>query len=106
MAHTPHLPDFRNIEHVAESDIKKLEKTANRERHLIAKTILEKRRAAFERFPLLFTLLGTFGLVATLYGFEGIIDQIAFLNNNKFILLLVGIGTLAVTGSLYKKLGS
>ncbi len=67
--------------------------------------LAEKREGVFTRFPLLFTLLGTFGLVATFYGFEAIIDRIELLANNPFILLGVGLATLVITGSLYKKLG-
>lgn len=66
--------------------------------------LLRRRQSAFHRFPLLFTLLTTFGLVATLYGFERLIDQIDFLSRNPFILLGVGLLTLIVTGTLYKKL--
>ncbi len=63
------------------------------------------RQGAVQRFPLLFTLLGAFGLVATFYGFEGIIDNIDFLADRPVTLLAVGVITLMLTGSLYKKLG-
>jgi hypothetical protein len=67
---------------------------------------LDKRREnAAQRFPLLFTLLGSFGLVATFYGFEGIINRIDLLANHPFILLGTGVGVLVATGTLYKKLG-
>jgi hypothetical protein len=66
---------------------------------------IARTRGVFQRFPLVFTLLGAFGLVATFYGFEHIIDQIDFLANNPFLLLVLGIGTLVFTGQLYKKLG-
>jgi hypothetical protein len=66
--------------------------------------LLRRRQNAFHRFPLLFTLLATFGLVSTLYGFERLIDKVTFLSDNPFILLGVGILTLIITGTLYKKL--
>jgi hypothetical protein len=66
--------------------------------------LANRRDTVFQRFPLLFTLLGTFGVVATFYGFEGIINRVPQLANHPIILLLVGIGTLLVTGTLYKKL--
>lgn len=72
--------------------------------HAVDKAIAKKRRAAFARFPLLFTLLGAFGLVATFYGFEGVMDQTG-LSENPFVLLALGMGTLIFTGTLYKKLG-
>jgi hypothetical protein len=77
--------------------------------HLNPKPLVDKleqtRKGVFERFPLLFTLLGTFGVVATFYGFEGIIDRVHLLSNNPLILLGVGISTLILSGTLYKKLG-
>jgi surface polysaccharide O-acyltransferase-like enzyme len=66
--------------------------------------LAHRRNSAFERFPLFFTLLATFGVVATFYGFERLIDKVDWLANNPYILLTVGILTLVVTGSLYKKL--
>jgi hypothetical protein len=62
------------------------------------------RDNAFGRFPLMFTLLGAFGLVATFYGFERIIDKMGFFANHPFLLLGTGLLTLIITGSLYKKL--
>jgi len=55
-------------------------------------------------FQLYFALLTTFGLVATFYGFEKIIDEIAFFANHPILVLLAGLLALAVTGRLYKKL--
>ena len=74
------------------------------EEHKVADAIGSKRESAFERFPLIFTLLGAFGLVATFYGFERLIDQVDFLSRNPFILLGTGLFTLIVTGTLYDKL--
>lgn len=62
------------------------------------------RDSAFARFPVIFVLLSTFGVVATLYGFEKVIDNTEFLASSPKILLTVGILTLALTGTLYKKL--
>ncbi|HEX9594970.1 MAG TPA: hypothetical protein VF996_02490 [Candidatus Saccharimonadales bacterium] len=69
----------------------------------IAQKIGERRKAVFERFPLIFTLLGSFGLVATFYGFERLIDSTT-LADSPWLLLGTGIILLIVTGSLYKKL--
>lgn len=67
--------------------------------------LVEKRQNVFSRFPLLFTMLATFGLVATFYGFERLIDEVDILSDNPYILLGAGVSTLIVTGTLYKKLG-
>lgn len=66
---------------------------------------IKNRKAVFGRFPLLFTLLGSFGLVATFYGFEGVMDQLG-LSETPIILLFIGILILSLTGTLYKKLES
>lgn len=68
--------------------------------------LLKRRNAVFQRFPLVFTLLGAFGLVATFYGFEHLIDQIPLFIEHPVILLATGVVTLLFTGTLYKKLGS
>lgn len=62
------------------------------------------RDSTFSRFPILFILASTFGLVATLYGFEKVIDAIPVFADNPWVILLTGLGTLLVTGALYKKL--
>ena len=67
--------------------------------------LIEQRDSTFRRWPLLFTLLGTFGVVSTFYGFQHIIAKIPVLADNPIITLGVGLLTLLLTGSLYKKLG-
>lgn len=62
------------------------------------------RDSTFERFPVVFVFLTTFGLVATLYGFEKAIDEISFFRENPRMVLVAGILVLAFTGTLYKKL--
>jgi len=64
-----------------------------------------KRDSAFKRFPLVFTLLGTFGLVSTLYGVQHLFDKIPVLANNPILSITVGLLILLFTGTLYKKLG-
>lgn len=71
----------------------------------VAHRLAESRNNAVAKFPLLFTMLTTFGIVATFYGFEHLIDQIEWLSNNPLTLLAVGLITLLLTGALYKKLG-
>jgi len=66
--------------------------------------LTRQRDSVFKRFPLLFTLLGTFGVVATFYGFNHLIDKVPLLAHNPFIALGVGVGVLILTGSLYKRL--
>ena len=85
---------------------KQVSKSTEETMRVVDKVVAEKRQAVFKRFPLLLTLLATFGVVATLYGFERIIDTIPIFAENPFILFVVGLLALAFTGTLYKKLGS
>lgn len=65
----------------------------------------KKRESVAERYPLTFALLGTFGLVSTFYGFEKIIDGIQLFVNHPWILLVVGLSVLSITGLALRKLG-
>ncbi|MCB9815291.1 hypothetical protein H6785_01795 [Candidatus Nomurabacteria bacterium] len=84
----------------AEAEIKKIEK--------ISESLTGKfstvRDSAFARFPMIFVLLSSFGLVATFYGFEKVIDQIPYFNENPHMILMTGVVVLVLTGALYKKL--
>lgn len=62
------------------------------------------RKSALKRFPVTFSLLATFGLSTTYYGFEKILSQYDFLNQNPWFILLIGIAVLTFTGLLYKKI--
>lgn len=63
-----------------------------------------KRESVAERYPMTFALVGTFGLVSTFYGFEKLIDRVQLFTNHPWILLVIGIGTLSVTGLALRKL--
>ena len=56
------------------------------------------------RYPFLFALLLTFGVSAILEGLRFFLDEIDFFKQNPLILILIGIGILLFTGTLYKKL--
>lgn len=66
--------------------------------------LISERTHAETRFPLLFGLTATFGLVSVLYGFEKLIDRIDLFVNHPWILLVVGIILLLITGAAYRKL--
>lgn len=69
-------------------------------------TMLEPvRKSVLTRFPTIFLLLTTFGVVATFLAFERILMEIQYMYDRPFLMLLVGVGTLILTGTLYKKLG-
>jgi len=68
--------------------------------------IVERPRKTLERFPSLFLLLTTMGIVLVMFGFERFFDNIPFFHNNPTIMILLGLGILVFTGRLYKKLDS
>ena len=82
---------------------KELVHLSNAEQLLVEK-LVEKRVKAETKFPLAATLLASFGLVSTFYGFEKVIDSIDVFAKNPWILLITGITILIITGSIYRKL--
>jgi uncharacterized integral membrane protein len=62
------------------------------------------RQSVLKRFPILFSLLTTFGVATTFLGFEKIVSTIPLLDEHPFVMLILGISILALTGTLYKKL--
>lgn len=62
------------------------------------------RQVALQRFPLLFGLSATVGLIATFSGLSRLIAEVDWLNRNPVILLLFGLFMLILTGTLYKKI--
>lgn len=67
-------------------------------------TVTKIRDNYVKQFPWLFTIAGAFGIVATFYGFEKLIDKVDLFVNNPWILLVTGLVTLAITGTFYNKL--
>lgn len=67
-------------------------------------SIQDTSRSVFERYPLTFALLGTFGIAAMIYGFEGLIGSVPILENNPVIVFFLGLVLLLGTGSLYRLL--
>lgn len=90
----------KQTEKIIEEEIKNLEKVSQS----LSDKIRSTRDSAFSRFPLIFLFLSTFGLVATYYGFEKVIDQVPFFNDNPHMVLITGLAILFGTGAFYKKL--
>ncbi len=62
------------------------------------------RQSILKRFPVLFGLLVTMGVVATFLGIEQLLLQSNILENSPELILILGLSILAFTGKLYKKL--
>ncbi len=71
----------------------------------IEKAVTPVRKEVLRRFPVLFLLLVTLGVTATIAGMEKLLMEINFLQSHPLVLLTIGLGLLVFTGTLYKKLG-
>jgi len=71
----------------------------------VKEVIVPIRENALKRFPTAFLLTVTFGFTTTAFGIENILAQYDILTNNPWYIFGVGIITLVLTGSVYKKLG-
>lgn len=86
---TKKIPDLESINKVTEG---------------VNKHVANARQSTFKRFPRLFLMLSTFGFVLLLHGFEQTVSQIDLFQEQPFLILLIGIGLLFFTGTLYKKM--
>jgi hypothetical protein len=86
------------IVEVAEGGVRTIEETID----TVAAPV---RGSLLKRFPVLFTLLVTFGVVMTFLGAEQLVMSVPILFNNPILTLIIGVTTLVITGTLYKKLG-
>lgn len=69
------------------------------------KTIAPLRQSIFRRFPMLFTILVTFGVGATFFGIERVFALTPVFNEHPWLTLGLGLFVLMITGKLYAKLG-
>ena len=67
--------------------------------------ITPTRKNVLERFPILFALLTTAGVVITFLGIELLVAQWTWLYSKPWLVLTVGVTILVATGTLFKKLG-
>lgn len=68
------------------------------------KRVAKVRKTYAQKYPLLFAVGTSFGLVSTFYGFEKIIDRVELFTENPWILLATGLLLLTLTGAFYNKL--
>lgn len=80
--------------------LKKVEQTVEGE----FKRVVDRPRKVLERFPTLFLLLVTAGIVLVLFGFEQTFAKIDLFENHPYVMIILGIAILIFTGRLYKVL--
>jgi hypothetical protein len=66
--------------------------------------LARQRQKTELRYPLMFGLATSFGLVATFYGFEKLIDKVDIFARHPWLILVVGVIVLVSTGAAYRKL--
>lgn len=71
----------------------------------IEKNVAPIRDNVLKRFPIVFMLAVTFGFTATVTGMEQLLIKYDLLSSNPMIILILGVSTMILTGTLYKKLG-
>ena len=85
-----------------EKDIDRLAKSTA---EAVDEYVAPVRQTVFRRYPVIFSLLVTIGVVASFLGIERILLKFEWLQRYPEIILLLGVTILAFTGKLYKKLG-
>jgi hypothetical protein len=95
----------KNIVSVASDLVAGVEELTGAAEKQLEDVVAPVRESVIKRFPILFLLAVTFGLTATLTGIEQILFKFELLQTYPTIILVMGIGTLVLTGTLYKKLG-
>ncbi len=67
------------------------------------KLMEEKSKGALSRYPITFTILVLFGVVALHEGVKGVLEEFGLIDHSV-TLLIIGLAILIVTGTVFKKL--
>lgn len=95
---------LQSSKRLTETALTTVDGVVNKETARMDSYISPIRTSVLKRFPILFSLLTTFGVATTFLGFEKIVSTIPLFDQNPFVMLILGISILAATGTLYKKL--
>jgi len=94
-----------NVLHDIASQVDRLEENLDKVLKNADTSIEPLRRSTFKRFPILFILLTTFGVSVTFFAFERLIAKFPYIYDRPWLILAIGLSSLILTGTLYKKLG-
>lgn len=84
--------------------VMELEEALKRAGGEVDKAVLPVRETVLKRYPVFFALVVTFGVAAMILGLEQILLTVPLFFEHPWVLFLLGVGILTVTGTLYKKL--
>lgn len=93
------------VVHAASSAVDGVSEVVSKTESKVEEVVAPVRKHVIKRFPVLFLLLVTFGLTATITGIEQILLKFDLLQSHPSVVLVIGLATLVLTGTLYKKLG-
>lgn len=91
---------------VAEGAFQGVGKVVGSTEERFEKTVNPIRENVLKKFPVLFLLTVTFGVIATFTGMEQIMLSVPLFKDNPWFILGIGMLILILTGTLYKKLNS
>lgn len=92
-------PENNHENHLKNKEkIKKLDERTS----VLYEIVKSYQTSTFERFPILFGILGAIGLALTVYGFEKVLEETKLFAENPEYILGLGIVILLFTGSVYK----
>jgi hypothetical protein len=84
--------------------IARLEKMTRDAGNGIDSVVAPVRKTILKRYPFIFALLISLGATAVFLGIEQILLQFDILRTQPWLIVSLGVGILALTGRLYKKL--
>ena len=95
----------KTVARAADRTLDEVSTVINTTESKIEKTVVPIRQSVIKRFPILFLLAVTFGITATATGMEQLILRYEIMRSHPAAILLIGVVTLIMTGTVYKKLG-
>jgi hypothetical protein len=98
------LNTLEYMEQAANDAIATVDKIASETGDNFEKIAAPIRKKVSQRYPVLFLLLATSGVIATSLGLEQVLLQYSIFAQNPLLLLSLGVLILIFTGTLYKKL--
>ena len=90
---------------VVEETTSSVSSAVDKTEQTLEKTVAPVRKHFIKRFPIVFLMLVTLGFTATITGMEQLLLKVDLLQSHPSIVLIIGLGLLILTGTLYKKLG-
>lgn len=103
MKHTKHVTT--KVTEVISNTVEGVDKVVDQAENSLNNRIDPVRNKLSKKFPGLYLMVATVGAIATFTGIEQLLLQNNILQEYPWLILLIGVTTLFLTGTLYKRLG-